>query len=144
MERTSFLKNGSIWKVFMYNRELVKDILLQILQAADTVMYRFLPVRSMDDFTHSQAGMEKLDAICMQLVAIGESLKNIDKITNHSLLAKYPEVNWDGAKTMRDIIAHHYFKINADIIFDGCKNKIKPLRDTIEKILQSIQVNCPD
>jgi len=29
----------------MYNRELVKDILLQILQAADTVMYRFLPVR---------------------------------------------------------------------------------------------------
>jgi hypothetical protein len=35
--------------------------------------------------------MEKLDAICMQLIAIGEALKNLDKITADSLLSKYPE-----------------------------------------------------
>jgi len=37
--------------------------------------------------------MEKLDAICMQLIAIGESLKDIDKITGGSLLTAYPEIN---------------------------------------------------
>ena len=39
---------------------------------------------------------------------------------------------------MRDIISHHYFEIDAEIIFEVCQNKIKPLRDTIEKILNSL------
>ena len=34
----------------------------------------------------------------MQLIAIGESLKNIDKITNKELLEKYPQIDWKGAK----------------------------------------------
>jgi len=37
--------------------------------------------------------MEKLDSICMLLIAIGESLKNIDKITKKSLLKQYPEID---------------------------------------------------
>ena len=62
----------------------------------------------------------------------------MDKITNNSLLPKYPEINWKGAKAMRDIISHHYFEIDAEIIFEVCQNKIKPLRDTIKKILDSL------
>jgi uncharacterized protein with HEPN domain len=38
--------------------------------------------------------MEKLDAICMQLIAIGESLKHLDKITHKSLLPNYPRIEW--------------------------------------------------
>jgi len=38
--------------------------------------------------------MEKLDAICMQLIAIGEALKNLDRITADALLLKYPQVDW--------------------------------------------------
>ena len=45
----------------------------------------------------------------MLLIAIDEGLKNIDKITNGSLLSTYPEINWKGAKAMRDIISHQYF-----------------------------------
>jgi len=33
----------------------------------------------------------------MQLIAIGESLKNLDKITSHSLLSKYPKFEWKKA-----------------------------------------------
>jgi len=40
-------------------------------------------MKSSDDFLVSEPGLEKLDAICMQLIAIGESLKNLDKITNN-------------------------------------------------------------
>ena len=47
----------------------------------------------MDYFTNTPQGMEKLDSICMQLIAIGESLKNIDKITNKELLEKYPQID---------------------------------------------------
>ena len=74
----------------------------------------------------------------MQLIAIGEGLKKLDKITNNSLLPKYPEINWKGAKAMRDIISHHYFEIDAEIIFEVCQNKIQPLSNTIKLMLDSI------
>lgn len=61
--------------------------------------------------------MEKLDAICMQLIAIGEALKNLDKITNDSLLPNYPQIDWKKVKGMRDIISHHYFDIDAEAIY---------------------------
>lgn len=122
----------------MYDQELLKEALTQILKSADTILYRFSPVNEVKDLTDSPAGMEKLDSICMQLIAMGEGLKNIDKITNASLLSKYPEVNWKGAKAMRDIIGHHYFEIDAEVIFDVCKNKIRVLRNTIKKMLDDI------
>jgi uncharacterized protein with HEPN domain len=122
----------------MYDIELIREILTQILKSADTILYRFQLVKEVKDFTDSPAGMEKLDSICMQLIAMGESLKNIDKITDSSLLSEYPEVNWKGAKAMRDIIGHHYFEIDAEVIFEVCKNKIGTLRDTVIKMLADI------
>jgi len=123
----------------MYDRELVREILTQILKSADTILYRFQPVIEVKDFTDSLAGMEKLDSICMQLIAMGERLKNIDKITDSSLLSEYPEVNWKGAKAMRDIIGHHYFEIDAEVIFDVCKNKLETLRDAVIKMMADIE-----
>ncbi|WP_291322507.1 hypothetical protein [Desulfonatronospira sp.] len=43
-----------------------------------TIMQRFEPVQSVSDFTDSPGGMEKLDSICMQLITIGENIKNLD------------------------------------------------------------------
>jgi len=70
----------------MYDRELAKEILHQIYRASRTILKRFEPIESPDDFAAS-------DAICMQLVAIGESLKNLDKVTNKTLLPQYPQVD---------------------------------------------------
>jgi uncharacterized protein with HEPN domain len=72
-----------------YDRSLALDILSQILRSAQTIMKRFEPIQSAEDFVKSETGMEKLDAICMQLIAIGESLKNLDKVTKNSLLKNY-------------------------------------------------------
>lgn len=123
----------------MYDKELVKDILKQILGSVNTVQERFELVVSPDYFTNSPQGMEKLDSICMQLIVIGESLKNVDKITGGTLLNEYPEIDWRGAKGMRDIISHHYFDIDAEAIYNVCANKIGPLAITIQKILNKIE-----
>jgi uncharacterized protein with HEPN domain len=82
----------------MYDRELVLEILRQIYQAAQTILKRFEPVKTVSDLTDSPAGMEKLDSICMLLIAIGEALKNLDKTTNKSLLPRFPQVDWSKAK----------------------------------------------
>lgn len=73
----------------MYDKELLLDILYQILNATQKVSQRFGQIQTVSDFTDSLAGMEKLDSICMLLIAIGESLKNIDKITKNFLLKQY-------------------------------------------------------
>lgn len=76
-----------------------------------------------------------MDAICMQLIAIGESLKNVDKLTDRNLLPNYPQVDWKSIKGMRDIISHHYFDLNAEAVFDACKNDVPILKQAIEQII---------
>jgi uncharacterized protein with HEPN domain len=67
----------------------------------------------------------------MQLIAFGESLKNIDKITNHEFLKKYPNIEWKKVKGLRDIITHHYFDLDAETVYDVCKNEIPKIHPII-------------
>ena len=122
----------------MYDKELAREILTQIYRATRKVLRRFEPIKSADDFTSSDSGIEKLDAICMQLIAIGEGLKNLDKITGNALLMQYPEIEWKRVKGMRDIISHHYFDLDAEAIYEVCKNHIDPLADTLEKMIKEL------
>ena len=129
---------------FLFNNtEAVLIILNQINDALKTVQTRFEPVDKVDYFTDSPEGKEKLDGICMQLIAIGESLKKIDKLTEKKLLQSYSQIDWTGAKGVRDIISHHYFDIDAEEIFWICDKQITPMQQTIEKILQDLSDNKP-
>ena len=126
-------------KLFMYDKELAREILKQIYHATEIILQRFESIHNVSDFTNSPAGMEKLDSICMQLIVIGEGLKNFDKVTEKSELPKYPQVEWRKAKGLKDIITHHYADINAEAIYDICKNKIMILAATVKKILEDIK-----
>lgn len=121
----------------MFDRVLAVEILNQIDHSLSLILDRFEPIQSADDFLNDDQGLVKLDAICMQLIAVGESLKNFDKVTHNTILTKYPEFEWKQAKGMRDIISHHYFDINSDIVFDVCKNNIPELKRAIDSILQN-------
>ena len=123
----------------MYNKELVLDILLQVLEATHKIEMRFATINKPEDFVNSQEGMEKLDAICMQLIAIGESFKKIDKITNKSFLQNYSNIDWKGVMGLRDIIAHHYFDIDAEEIFVVCKKYMPTLAETIQIIIKDLK-----
>jgi uncharacterized protein with HEPN domain len=122
----------------MSDLKLVQDILAQIECAANRVEKRFGSIDSVNTFLDSEEGLEKLDAICMQLIAIGVSLKNLDKITNGELLPKYPQVDWKGAKGMRDVITHHYFNLDAEAVYDVCVEDIPVLIKTLNSIMNDI------
>jgi len=122
----------------MYDKKLVLDILRQTVNAIDTILQRFENVDKVSYFTDSPYGMEKLDSICMLLIAIGESLKNIDKVTSGTLLAAYPEINWKGAKAMRDIISHQYFNVDAEVIFNVCDKDIENLKGALQKMVSDL------
>lgn len=122
----------------MYDYDVVLEVLRQIEEAAEKIITRFEAVRQVSDLSDSSAGVDKLDAICMMLIVIGESLKNLDKITGGTLLSQYPEVDWKKAKGMRDIITHHYAEINAEAVFYTCQDKIPQLLATIQKIRREL------
>ena len=52
----------------MYDKELAKEILQQIHHAVELILKRFDSIETVNDFTNTPEGMEKLDSICMQLI----------------------------------------------------------------------------
>jgi uncharacterized protein with HEPN domain len=76
----------------------------------------------------SDEGLDRLDAICMMLIAIGESCKHLDKITDGNLLARHPSIDWKVVKGIRDIMSHQYFDIDADVVFSVCRKHIPELK----------------
>lgn len=113
------------------NKEMALHILDRIENAIKTVQMRNRSIISADDYLLSPEGMEKLDAACMVIEAIGESFKNLDKVTNYELLPLYPSVEWKEVKGVRDVIAHHYLDIDANEIFGIINNDLDSLIDAI-------------
>ncbi len=122
----------------MFDQSLVLSILTQVEEALQTIARRALPFQSADDFTSSDAGKQALDSICMLFMATGEALKKIDRITNGCLLSQHPEIDWKGTIGFRDIIAHHYFDIDAEQVLWICTHKLKPLTTTIQKMIREL------
>jgi len=114
---------------------LVREILRQLHWSAETILKRFEPIQSSDDFLMSDEGLEKLDAICMQLIALGENVKNLDKVTDGELLHQYPGIEWKRIMGMRDILSHHYFDIDAEVVFGVCQNHMESLEQTFSLML---------
>lgn len=123
---------------YMYDRDMVANIFIQMSDSCNKILKRFKRIKSHSDFLKDDKGLEKLDALCMQLIAVGESIKNLDKITHRTMLKKYPQFEWKKAMGMRDIISHHYFDLNSEIVFDVCKNEIPKLNKIVKTILGSI------
>ena len=123
----------------MYDKELVVSILKNILWSLEQIAKRFQSIQSSVDFLKEDSGIEKLDSICMQLINTGEALKEIDKLTEGSLLLNYPEIDWKKAKGMRDIITHHYFDIDAETVFVVCKERIPEMEKVIQKIVNDLE-----
>lgn len=77
----------------------------------------------------------------MKLTAIGESIKNLDKVTNKELLAQYPEIPWRYVMGVRDIIVHHYFDVDADEIYRICLEDIPQLQQAIKRMLDDLKMD---
>ena len=124
----------------MHKVEYVLVALSKIEQTVERVIANSEQITSYNYYYMSPAGMERLESTCMLLIAIGESIKGIDKITNKELLSKYPQVDWKGAMGIRDIIAHHYFELDAEVVFDVVKNEFPNLFNTFRKIKNDLEL----
>ena len=123
----------------MYDPELLVEKLKTLLEALDRIPRRFADIASPADFTSSDTGIDRMDSICMILIAAGEEIKNVDQKTEGKLLSRYPDIKWRGIMGVRDVLAHSYFQVNAEQLFDICQNDIPALIRTVKCMIADIQ-----
>ena len=113
----------------------LEDIIISL----ELIKDRSANITSSDGFLDDENGLLKLDAISMRLIAVGEGFKNIDKLSNNTLLQKYSHIPWKEVKGIRDILSHHYFQLDAEIIFDICQHDLEQLLNTAKQIVEDIK-----
>jgi uncharacterized protein with HEPN domain len=123
----------------MFDSSLLIERLDSVLEALERIPRRLANVSSAEGFSGSEEGKDRLDAICMILIAVGEAFKQIDRKTDGKLLPRYPEVDWSGVMGVRDVIAHGYFDVDADEVFGICQTDIPVLIDTVRRMLDELR-----
>ncbi len=71
------------------------------------------------------------DAVVRNLEIIGEAAKHIPSEAQVLM----PDIDWRKAAGMRDMLAHVYFGIDNDILWDVVQNKVPELAKAIEAFL---------
>ena len=100
----------------------VRDILESI-----SAIESFLEGVTREEFA---ADRKTFSATIRELEIIGEAS---GKIPDH-IKSKYPDVPWRMLKDFRNVLAHHYFGINVDIVWDIVRRKLPDLKQQVKDI----------
>ena len=104
--------------------------LTDILIAGEKVL-RYTEGMNFENFV---ADDRTFDAVIRNLQIIGEAVKNIpDDVRELN-----PEMEWRKIAGLRDILAHAYFQIEDEIIWDIVQNKIPALLGVVSQLLEGM------
>lgn len=109
----------------------IKQNLLGILESVEKIEFYSSDFNDGEDFYYDS---KSFDATMMQFVIIGEMISKLSV----DFKQKHNDIPWVKIKDFRNIIAHDYFGIDSDEIWDIIQNKIKPLKNDIINLLNEI------
>ncbi len=107
-----------------------KLFLYDILESVEKIE-KYTRDLSFDEFVENEL---IVDAVIRNLEIIGEAVKNIPE----EVRSKYPEIPWKRIAGFRDVVIHHYFGIDLNIVWTVIKKHLKELKPKIEKILREL------
>ena len=125
----------------MCKSQIIESLLKKIFQTVERILANSETITSPSFYLLTPSGMERLESTCMLLIAIGEGVKGVDKLTDKKLLSFYPEMDWKGVMGMGDIIAHHYFDLDAEIVYDVIKHDLPKLKDVLQQIIDDLKIS---
>lgn len=74
---------------------------------------------------------KSFDAVMMNFVVIGEM---VDKLSD-SFKDQHPEIDWRRVKGFRNLVAHNYFGIDAEEVWQIIVNKIPDLKNQVKVLI---------
>jgi len=111
------------------NENRLPDYLDHMWQAAADAC-GFIEGMSKDDFL---ADKRTQQAVIMSLIIIGEAAtKVMDQYAEFS--AQHPEVPWRSMRGMRNHIAHGYFDINLDVVWETVQSALPELLERLSAL----------
>jgi uncharacterized protein with HEPN domain len=105
-----------------------ESLYLTDIQEACEKVLRFTKGMTYKDFVNDDL---HFDAVLRNLEVIGEAVKNISDETQQ----KYPNVKWRKIAGFRDIVAHEYFGVNEETVWDIVENEVPALLAIVKIIL---------
>ena len=103
---------------------------LEHMQQATADAIAFTEGMSQDDFL---ADKRTQQAVILSLIVLGEAATKV--------MDRYPEfananaqIPWRNMRGMRNRIAHGYFDINLELVWDTVKNALPPLVDALREL----------
>ena len=106
-----------------------RDYKLYLQDIRDSVKYieEYVMDISEEDFKKDR---KLQDAVVRRLEIMGEASRNIPR----SLKEKNKHVNWFNLSQFRDLIAHSYYEISLNRIWDTLKKEIPLIKEGMKKI----------
>lgn len=80
---------------------------------------------------------EKQDLAIRRLEVIGEAVRNLPE----EFRREHDNVAWDKAMATRNILIHHYFGIDLEIVWDTVIKSIPEFKKQIEQLLETIPLS---
>lgn len=72
-----------------------------------------------------------IDAVIRNLEILGEAAKRVPEAVRQGAA----EIDWRKVAGMRDILAHAYFQVDLDIVWDAAANKVPALVEPLRRLL---------
>jgi uncharacterized protein with HEPN domain len=77
------------------------------------------------------ADVKSQDAVMRRFEIIGEAVKSLPA----EIWDRFPEVRWSDIARFRDILAHHYFRVDLGLVWDAITNDLPNLKAAVLKVL---------
>ncbi len=100
--------------------------LLDMQEACEKVM-RYCQGMTLADFTNDSLTR---DAVLRNLFIIGEAAKKIPA----KVRQQHPAVEWKAMAGLRDVLAHAYFALDDDTLWDIVRNEVPALLREVERM----------
>lgn len=109
-----------------------RDLLL-FLQDIETGCAKI--IRYTEGLTRDQVFTDEMrfDGVLLNLHVIGEAVKNLPR----DLRERYSDIAWREIAGLRDFVAHAYFALDLDILWDAIQRDVPALHRRIRQIIEN-------
>ena len=103
-------------------------LFLEDIEKSCLRIVRYTAGRSRDEVFSDEL---RFDAILFNLQILGEAVKKIPA----DLRQRYPAIPWREIAGLRDFVAHAYFALDVEILWDAIQQDVPSLLDSIREVI---------